>query len=109
MTPQLQQLAQQIEQEFITGLQGLKLTPDEAALVSRLSQRIAQTGQFLIGAPPEQQQAFKDELALDLSSLADIGVTKQIDAVGVLRTVAQDALMKAIQIGLQVALGAVAA
>ena len=104
----LSAIATEIEKNFIAGLKGLVPTPDQAALISRVTQRLATASVYVVGSA-QQQAAVKQALDLDLATLGNIGSDIGINAELLARQTAAKVINDAITIGLKILIGAVAA
>jgi hypothetical protein len=108
MSDTISTLARQIEDNFVSGLKGLSLAPEEATLVTSVVNRLALHSTMYPTADSTIQPVLKAQIDEDLSTLEQVAVAKQIDAQVLLQRSVYDAVQQFIAFGIKSALAAVA-
>ena len=106
MTDQIKTLAADISSRFLAGLKGIQPSAEELAIIQRSSERLDAAGLDAIGADAATQQSIKEQTALDLSTMANLAVSAEIDAEQLARQSAQQALTEALAVAIKVVIAA---
>ena len=105
---QVKNLGKDIANEFVSGLKGLVPNAEESAIIFRTANRLAYASTQSIGASPEMLVGIKIGTDMDIATLANLAVAKQIDAITLARKSVESVVMKSVTLGLQVLVAAVA-
>lgn len=103
---QVQNLGKEIASEFVSGLKGLIPNAEESAIITRTANRLAYASTMSVGASPEMLAGIKIGVDMDIATLVNLGVAKQIDALTLARKSVENAVMKFVTLGLQVLVSA---
>ena len=106
---QIKDLGVQITADFLKKAGTLKLSPDEAALVARAAQRLAYVAIYLPGADQATHITLAIQRDAALATLANLSVTKAIQAEQIMRQSVFDAVARSLKIGMGLALSVLAA
>lgn len=77
---QIENIAEQIQGAFLQRMSGIRLDPDEAEMVYRATNTLAEVGILLVGAPDFLAAELAERKASALAVLANIGAAKGVVA-----------------------------
>ncbi|MGE5609177.1 MAG: hypothetical protein ACM359_07975 [Bacillota bacterium] len=106
---QIQQLGNEIVDGFKAKIGELKLTTDELALIQRVAQRLAYVAMYLPGADEVTKGVLAMQRDAALATLQNMTVAKAVEAERMMREAIGEAVAKALQMGLGLALKVIAA